>query len=1132
MTKDAPDQGNLFEVTQDYLAIGHFGQNAQATFSRLFHKLYSSAPREQRLSVAQLLCRQRGVPLDVLKLLCCDDSEVASPILARSPLLGLDDLTMQILQGTMKDRQAISQRMDLSSVIASQLLSFGEEPVARSMLGNEQCMRDLPAGLKERIRRLAGVKIEETGQRAMTQDKTGLDALVSSMEEEWVAHYHPEKMPAKAASPKDQDALFSTAMTDARTDRDAGMASPGFSDDTLVEDTTALEDMPLDRTDALPPRRAQEEPLIDAEDLALMQRLKNADWENLDDAALEALAEQLAEEELGVVEATMADVRQEMDTLDASLGQDGLRADEAPESSLSRLDIDAAPPRNTPAPETMTDTETTDADEWVAVDDHASPVAAQPHDAQTPPTRDEEELGPNSFRIGALDPGAAPIPPLERHEGPHRVATITYVGYSPVEDEEDPRTSAEMIANARSQAEQIEDRGKRIEAELALPDQDPVTHVTQTEPAMQAAPQAASGASTNNAQPKADKPVVHAASSTEEDLAAAGCELTFALKRPLDPTEAAVLAERVTASIEAAGKLARASTEAPKPLITLSVRKHGVGSAAGTDEQKAPAAQASAPSVMVPRVKLTSATEEDWYKALARLNSDFDPSSAEAATTGFVESLARHPAPIASPAPVAEEQDNAPAPDAAPQAPSQEASQEASFAAQADRELSEPFEPIVDAEPSKEDSAEITPPRVSVPFDGIPLQSREGAETREPQAAATIAPAPEVKAHASMGFMPDPISFAGLDLVEAEPDMPSATDFLLAQHNRMAPSIELVEPVELDFLEQGKRYSVDEMLLTPMQVITEQLSAERARLSAENTTPETHGESEQITLSVLRADAANSLEDNRNQDLTDLPEMADHRLVDNEEYRQLRAEDTEQAVQKQEETADSAAPSEEAPQGWHDHRSLSEVLDTGSALNGFADRFYGYDEETRLNILQEIMAETLVDQAQLNANLKTRTMLDDKTAQMLVMARFGNDRIHLAEMLHDISGHRRLDLTRLLQDKGGEALVVYLYDIGLDEGCTLSMVLHGPDAIAHSYMKVAQLMTLYNQLYPAASARIVTQLFGSPSLNKAKAQHTPIHHDGAETAAPRLRNNDLADRAQQATSSAYSLDRRQSSNEG
>ena len=232
-------------------------------------------------------------------------------------------------------------------------------------------------------------------------------------------------------------------------------------------------------------------------------------------------------------------------------------------------------------------------------------------------------------------------------------------------------------------------------------------------------------------------------------------------------------------------------------------------------------------------------------------------------------------------------------------------------------------------------------------------------------------------------------------------------------------------------------------------------------------------------------------------DLLSLPKFSGHRLVDVEEYQAIR-----QTTAEMEETEAEIAP---APASYRssDPIALAAMAIAPIGSTGIADRFFAFDEETRLTLIQSILAETLVDVAHQEADDKSRALLGEDVIHELVAARFSNDRIRLADLMHDISGHRRLDMIQLLQDKGGEALVVYLYSIGVDESSSLSILLHGPDAISHDYNKISRLMTLYHQLYPAAAHKIVTQLFGEP--RRITAKHQPIHDEGSGKASPRLR---------------------------
>ena len=480
-----------------------------------------------------------------------------------------------------------------------------------------------------------------------------------------------------------------------------------------------------------------------------------------------------------------------------------------------------------------------------------------------------------------------------------------------------------------------------------------------------------------------------------------------------------------------------------KPHITLTVRKR----AADSDSQS------SAPiSPPVSSVTIKSATEDDWHKALAHLNSDF----------GLGDTISAQPIP------------NHTAPT-----------------------VSQRVEPSP-AEPVKAAPVGFSQPETAeadVIQSDIALADGTEADGTEPE---TV-----IHEHAPMGQMPNMISFAGMELVEAEPDLPSATELLMAQQGRVEnqtaaigsegradahsanaklesrAELDLVEPEELAFVEDGKVVGVDELAIGPMQVIVEQLAQERA--TSTQATLHEHAE-------------------------------PDHPMVEVEEYQALKASEagevlagdaTDAPMQTGAEQSDEEPPQTQAEAQRYGLAGLTEITGSASNLDGIADAFYDYDDATRLSLLQTIISESLVDATRKDANAKSRDLLSDEDARELVMARFGKDRIKLADMMHDISGHRRLDMTRLLQDQGGEALVVYLYHIGMDERNTLSILLHGPDAVSHSYDKIAQLMTLYRQLYPAAALRIVTQLFGQGRVSK--AVHQPIHDEGAGKDAARLR---------------------------
>jgi hypothetical protein len=607
-------------------------------------------------------------------------------------------------------------------------------------------------------------------------------------------------------------------------------------------------------------------------------------------------------------------------------------------------------------------------------------------------------------------------------------------------------------------------------------------------------------------------------------------DLKSALKRPLDLAEERLLAktrEKLETGLTGKDKLPTEAegTGERKAQITLTIRKSGANVSSALPKAAPVSAPVSkpvpvvsenkaestitaktpvraTPSVNIPGAHLTSATEDDWERALARLTGQISPQDDReeelrifsVPASGAVVKVETTPASAHAESPLAKVEDNALHP--VVEAIESELSIDA---------FSE--EPVDNGEDTLAQHEPVSPRSHLIPDEPAfaePLPIPHGPLKQETEASASNTDAPLIHEHAPLGFMPDMISFAGLDLVEAEPDLPSATELLLKQSGFAAPRVELIEPIDIDILENGKLTHLEDLDTTPMQVISEQLEAQREALNAlrlqmkryDDASNSSQGHKEKdapSTLDVQASPEAASSED----DLLSLPEFSSHRLVDVEEYQAIRQTSTEM-----DETEAEIAP---VPTSFRSSNpiDLAAMAIAPIGSTGIADRFFAFDEETRLTLIQSILAETLVDVVHQEADDKLRALLDEDTIHELVTARFSNDRIRLADLMHDISGHRRLDMIQLLQDKGGEALVVYLYSIGLDESSSLSILLHGPDAISHDYNKISRLMTLYHQLYPAAARKIVTQLFGEPRSITAK--HQPIHDEGSGKASPRLR---------------------------
>ena len=857
----APVSGSepgLLALVELFLKNGMHERHGKHDFAVAFKRAFFRAKLAEKIKIAELLAPLRTVPKDVVALLCCDKIEVASIMLAHSPLLDDAELTTQILQGNMSHRRAIAEREDLNTVLISHLLVFGEAPVAQKLQRFTEAMPGLSHRIQDIMARGHGARGDLAGQQSMTQQKNKPDtSSVGTSEQPETRFLEPDLASDRLANiSKALDGGHHGASGNHMETRFSVSAAPTFENSKPAEGHSS-------------------DPMDDLEDLS--------------------------DEEL---ESRFA------------LGAFDDFEDEG-EKSQRRL----------------------------------------------------------SFRIGAEDDNTAPIPPLEPDVGSDRAATIAFGG-RPIEDVSPDSPS-------------IADEDTELSYSATRPEADRII---------------ASGIADHSEQAK-----------VEADVSATAAVDNFA-EAPL-PSE---------------------PNKDTAPTIRLTVRKknHAVVDQA-PDEATSQQSQS---------VTLSSATEDDWESALARLSEEFE-----------TQPERTQPTQVAASEPLETAIENS-----IPQS-------------------QEPFVPASVAEQSVSGLVDALPPQLPSSLSNQSMG--ENVETIPHE-------------HAPMGFMPDMVSFEGLDLVEAEPDLPSATELLLKQ--RATPAVELVEPVEVRFSDGSLSSAMaDQGQQNLMKTVSEQLAAEKVtREGLPGGMEDT--DINAVTHSVLNSEASNKTNPvsdpiARQGDMTDLAALSEHQKVDVDEYLALKKEENPSEIEK--EPVVKAGPVQPL------------LADIAGGQKGAADTFFGLEAEARLDLLQAVLATSLADQALLH---QEQALLPEEQAQELITARFGNDRIRLIEMLHDITGHRRMDLTGLLQDKGGEALVVYLHHLGLDESRTLSFVLHGPDAVSHDYGKVAQLMTLYDQLYPAASAAIVSQLFGTTRPMGNQAVHQPIHDDGAAESSPRLRDGETS----------------------
>ncbi|MCT4654852.1 MAG: hypothetical protein N4A65_03470 [Cohaesibacter sp.] len=423
----------------------------------------------------------------------------------------------------------------------------------------------------------------------------------------------------------------------------------------------------------------------------------------------------------------------------------------------------------------------------------------------------------------------------------------------------------------------------------------------------------------------------------------------------------------------------------------------------------------------------------------------------------------------------------------------------------------------------------------------LPSASMQGAA---PNHASQLGREIPVSQGTPIGFMPDMVTFEDLELVEAMPDFPSATDLLIREHEtRSTPAIEMIEPDEVVFAEAtAVADAATSLANTPAMQAAEQLAAQRNAatahideaqqllaidISRDEEDRRQRREALPFAPAALEADTSEQLDSlhinirkqpiesvlNEAGDLTDLPELAHHRVVEADDFAALKV-DTGEAVDSSHARITTGISAMQAPAG----------------RLGSLDQFLGFEEDSRLAIMQSMLATIPpMDRTERYRRWADgRPQLSEKLTSALMMARFAADEETVAQVMHDISGHRRSDMIKLLRDPGGEALVAYLYSIGLDESRTLSMVLHAPQSLSHSYNKISQLMTLFDQMHPAAALAITDQMFGISKRGQS-AHHQPMLDAGSGDKAPRLRRSSQHEEAPAQRDATITFGRRTSS---
>ncbi len=116
------------------------GTELSPTERELVDDILSQLIRELEINIrhelALALADHDQAPPNVLRMLACDEIEIARPILLNSSILTDDDLLDVVNRMTETHRQAIAARPNLSEGISDALVEFGERPVIVTLLTN------------------------------------------------------------------------------------------------------------------------------------------------------------------------------------------------------------------------------------------------------------------------------------------------------------------------------------------------------------------------------------------------------------------------------------------------------------------------------------------------------------------------------------------------------------------------------------------------------------------------------------------------------------------------------------------------------------------------------------------------------------------------------------------------------------------------------------------------------------------------------------------------------------------------------------------------------------------------------------------------------------------------------------
>jgi uncharacterized protein (DUF2336 family) len=125
---------NLCEMA----GVGDHGEVARAKsiIDELFMTLVLDAERAVRRRLAERIAEASWAPKALIHVLALDDIEIARPVIARSPLLGDEDLVRLLVEATLEHQIEVARRPNIGEKVAETILDLGDPAVLAALAAN------------------------------------------------------------------------------------------------------------------------------------------------------------------------------------------------------------------------------------------------------------------------------------------------------------------------------------------------------------------------------------------------------------------------------------------------------------------------------------------------------------------------------------------------------------------------------------------------------------------------------------------------------------------------------------------------------------------------------------------------------------------------------------------------------------------------------------------------------------------------------------------------------------------------------------------------------------------------------------------------------------------------------------